>query len=189
MIAVTTLLGTGTVAFSLRKIKTDEIPKISLMTAVFFVGSTVHIPIGPTSVHLLLTGFIGLVTGSRAAISILIALILQLFLLHFGGLASLGANVLIESIPAMLLGTCLRTGLDTKPFLYGFLAGFLSILGSVILLGLILIQSNLRFGIGPLSTVWTVAAAHVPLMFIEGLITGFAVQFIAKVRPRFFAGS
>lgn len=189
MIAITSLAGAGTLAFSLKGIKTEEITKISLMTAVFFVGSTIHIPVGPTSVHLLLTGFIGLVVGRHAAVSILIALLLQLFLLHFGGISSLGANVLIESLPAMLLGMLLRPQLDrtgNRAFLYGFFAGFFSILGSVVLLGIVLIQSNLRFAMGPFSTVATVAVGHVPLMFIEGLITGFAVQFIVKTRPNFF---
>ena len=189
VIGITSLLGTGTLAFSLRGIKTEEIPKISLMTAVFFVGSTIHIPIGPTSVHLLLTGFIGLVVGRHAAVSVLIALLLQLFLFHFGGISSLGANVLVESLPAMLLGMFLRPRLfhaGNKAFFYGFAAGFFSTAGSVLLLGIVLIQSNRRFGMGPFSTVTAVTAGHVPIMFIEGLMTGFAVQFIVNIRPYFF---
>lgn len=189
IITLTSLAGLGTLAFSLRGIKTEEIPKISLMTAVFFVASTVHIPVGPTSVHLLFTGFIGLVTGRHAAVSIVIALLLQLFLLHFGGISSLGANVFISAAPAMLLALFLRPRLIGKgktPFLYGFIAGFLSVAGTVSLLGLILIQSNLRFGTGPFSTVNAIIMTHIPLMFIEGIVTGFAVQFIVGIRPRFF---
>ena len=189
VIGITSLLGAGTLAFSLRGIKTEEIPKISLMTAVFLTGSTIHIPIGPTSMHLVLTGFIGLVTGRHAGVSIFIALLVQLFLLHFGGLSSLGANVLIESLPAMLLGMLLRPRLGNKAFLYGFMAGFLAILGSVLLLGILLIQSHLRFGMGPFSTVTTVIVGHIPLMFIEGLITGFAIRFLVKIRPGFFTGN
>lgn len=189
MIALTSLAGVGTLIFSLRGIKTEEIPKIALMTAVFFVGSTIHIPIGPTSVHLLLTGFIGLVVGRHAAVPVFIALLLQLFLLHFGGISSLGANVLIESLPAMLLGMLfqvklVRTG--NMAFFNGFIAGFFSILGSVFLLGFVLIQSNMRFGMGPFSTITAVMVGHLPLMLIEGLITGFTIQFLVKVRPHFF---
>ncbi len=189
MIAFTSLAGVGTLAFSLRGIKTEEIPKISLMTAVFFVGSCIHIPVGPSSVHLLLTGFIGLVVGCHAAVSVLIALLLQLFLLHFGGISSLGANVLIASLPAMILGILLRPRLvhaGNKVFVYGFAAGFFAVVGSVFLLSMILIQSNSRFGMGPFSTVAVVTAGHIPLMFIEGLVTGCAAQFIVKIRPRFF---
>ena len=189
MIAVTSLAGAGTLAFSLKGIKTEDIPKISLMTAVFFVGSTVHPPIGPTSMHLMLTGFIGLVVGRHAAVSVLIALLLQLFLLHFGGIFSLGANVFIMSVPAMILGMFLRPRLmkaGSKSFLYGFAAGFLAVGGTICLLGITLIQSNMRFGQGPFSTIATITVGQVPLVFIEGLITGFAVQFIVRTRPKFF---
>jgi len=189
MIAVTSLAGAGTLAFSLKGIKTEDIPKISLMTAVFFVGSTIHIPVGPTSMHLMLTGFIGLVVGHHVAVSVLIALLLQLFLLHFGGISSLGANVFIMSVPAMILGVCLRSYLvkaGSKSFLCGFAAGFLAVGGTVLLLAFTLIQSNMRFGQGPFSTIVTITVVQIPLMFIEGLVTGFAVQFIVKTRPNFF---
>lgn len=196
LIAATTVAGAGVLAFSLKSVKPEDISKLSLMTAVFFVGSTVHLPVGPTSVHLLLTGFIGLVVGRQAAVSILIALLLQLFLLHFGGISSLGANVLIESLPAMVLGMILRPrlagcGIDSgstggKTFLYGFIAGFFSVLGSVVLLGVILMQSNTRFAMGPFSTFAAISVGHIPVMFVEGFITGFAVQFLVKVRPEFF---
>lgn len=35
------------------------------MTAAFFVASLIHVPIGPTSVHLLLNGLLGVVVGRR----------------------------------------------------------------------------------------------------------------------------
>lgn len=192
VIAVTSFLATGVVAYSLQKIRTDEIPRIALMTTLFLVGSTIRVPIGPTSVHLVLTGLIGLVAGRRTAVAILSALLLQWFLFRFGGLSSLGANVLIESVPAMLLGMAIRPRLlrsGNRDFLYGFASGFLAILGGVLLLGLVLIQSNLRFGMGPLSTVTAVFLAHVPLMVVEGFITAFAVRFIVRVRPEFFNDS
>ena len=190
MIAVTSLAGAGAVAVALRGIKTEEISKIALMTAVFFVGSTIHVPIGPTSVHLLLAGFTGLVIGNRTPIAVLIALLLQLFLLHLGGLASLGANVMIQSLPAMLLGALFRPRLATAnaaaAFSYGFTTGAASVAGSTLLLALLLVQSNQRFGMGPFSTVSAVIAGHFVLMIVEGFCTAFAVQFIVGVRPGFF---
>jgi len=190
MIAATSLAGVGTVAFALWGIKTEEISKIALMTAVFFVGSTIHVPVGPTSVHLLLAGFTGLVIGNRTPIAVLTALLLQLFLLHLGGLASLGANVVIQSLPAMLLGALLRSRLATAnaatAFGCGLATGMASVAGSTLLLALLLIQSNQRFGMGPFSTVSAVIAGHFVLMFVEGFCTAFAVQFIVGVRPDFF---
>jgi cobalt/nickel transport system permease protein len=189
MIAATSLGGVGMVALALRGIKTEEISKIALMTAVFLVGSTIHLPIGPTSVHLMLTGFIGLVIGNRTPIAVLIALLLQLFLLHQGGFGSLGANVLIQSVPAMLLGALFRSRLATAnggaAFGYGFATGLASIAGSTLLLALVLILSHQRY----VSTVFVVIATQFVLMFVEGICTAFAVQFIVGVRPRFFQES
>lgn len=189
LIAATSVLGTGMVAWSLKGLKTEEIPKISLMTALFVAASMVRFPIGATSVHLLLTGLIGLVAGRRTAVVLAVALTLQLFLLQFGGLSSLGANILIESVPATLLGMILSARLTQSPrraFWYGLTAGSLAILGSAVLLCLFLIQSNMRFGAGPFSTVRLVLLGHVPLMVIEGMITAFAVQLIVRIRPEIF---
>ena len=38
------------------RIRDDEIPRVALLTAAFFVASSFHIRVGPTSVHLLLNG-------------------------------------------------------------------------------------------------------------------------------------
>ena len=189
IIAATSLLAVGTVAYSLRGVKTEDIPKIALTTAVFLVGSTIRIPIGPTSVHLMLTGLIGLIAGRGTPITLLTALTLQLFLFQFGGLTTLGANVLIESLPAMLLGMAIRPRLaraGRKTFWLGFAAGFFAILFSVLLLSGVLIQSNLRFGQGPFSTVSAIGVTYLPIMFVEGVITAFAVRFIMRVRPEIF---
>jgi cobalt/nickel transport system permease protein len=186
LITATLLGGAETLAISLWRVRHEEIPKISLMTCVFFAGSTViHIPIGPTSQHLMLTGFIGLVLGRKAAIAVTIALLLQLFLFRFGGLSSFGANVFVISFPAMLLGMIFRPQLARHKnfaFGYGFLAGFLAIAGSVFLLAVVLWESNQRLKL----TSYAIIISAIPLMFIEGIVTGFAVQMITQIRPNFF---
>ena len=50
--------------YSLRKINQQEdpqasIPKAALLTSAFFVASWIHVPIPPTSVHLVLNGLAG----------------------------------------------------------------------------------------------------------------------------------
>ena len=50
-------------AMAMYKVRDEEIPRIALMTAAFFVASLIHVPIGPTSVHLLLNGLLGVVVG------------------------------------------------------------------------------------------------------------------------------
>ena len=53
------------------------IPRIALMTAAFFVASLIHVPIGPTSVHLLLNGLVGVLLGWRSALAIAVGLLLH----------------------------------------------------------------------------------------------------------------
>ena len=65
--------------YSLRQINrqsepTQGIPKASLLTAAFFVASSIHIPVPPTSLHLILNGLLGVVLGYYAFPAILIGL-------------------------------------------------------------------------------------------------------------------
>jgi len=187
--AVTYAGATGLLAFSIKGVKHEEIPKMALMTGVFFVGSMIRVPLGPTSIHLMLTGFVGLVAGRRAPISVTIALLLQLFLLQFGGLSSLGANILMAGLPAMLIGMFLRPLVhksNAMAAVIGAVSGGGAVLSVIVLLAAILTQANMRFGVGPLSTVRVVAVAHVPLVIVEAIVTAAAVLCIAKIRPEFF---
>ena len=45
--------------FAAWRIREDEIPRVALVTAAFFVASLIHVRVGPTSVHLLLNGLVG----------------------------------------------------------------------------------------------------------------------------------
>ena len=67
------------------RIREEEVPKIALLTAAFFVASLLHVRVGPTSVHLLLNGLVGVVLGWRAGLAILVGLALQVALLGHGG--------------------------------------------------------------------------------------------------------
>ena len=51
---------------ALVRVREEEIPRIGLLTAAFFVASSIHIRLGPTSVHLLLVGLLGAILGRRA---------------------------------------------------------------------------------------------------------------------------
>ncbi len=82
-------------------VRDDEIPKIALISAVFFVASQIHIALGVSSAHLLLNGFVGVILGRRALLAIPVGLSLQAALFGHGGFSSLGVNSVILSIPAM----------------------------------------------------------------------------------------
>jgi cobalt/nickel transport system permease protein len=84
------------------KIRDEQIPRVALITAAFFVASLIHVPIGPTSVHLLLNGLVGVILGWRSALAIPVGLLLQAALLGHGGFAALGINSCIMVLPALL---------------------------------------------------------------------------------------
>jgi cobalt/nickel transport system permease protein len=85
-----------------RRLADDEIPRLALLSAAFFVSSLIHVRIGPTSVHLLLTGLVGIILGRRAVLAIAVGLVLQAVLLGHGGFSSLGVNVCVMTLPAYL---------------------------------------------------------------------------------------
>jgi cobalt/nickel transport system permease protein len=82
----------------------EEVPRIALIAAAFFVASSIHVKVGPTSVHLLLTGLVGVILGRRAPLAILIGITLQAYLLGHGGPSTIGVNATTEAIPALLCG-------------------------------------------------------------------------------------
>ncbi|MCT8136806.1 cobalt transporter CbiM [Anaerobacillus sp. CMMVII] len=187
MAVATSAAAIGLVAYSIKGIKEEEVPKISLLTGAFFVSSLINIPIGPASVHPLLGGFLGLVLGRRAPLGIFIGLVLQATLFQHGGLSTLGANTLLMSIPALAV-----YGLSTffhkiSPFLKGFFAGFLAICGGVILLMFLLLFSDQRYGEGTFSVVNLLLVAYLPLAILEGFLTGFSVKYLYTARPSLFA--
>ena len=95
--------------YSLRKIDREtqgdpaaSIPKAALLTAAFFVASSIYIPIPPSSVHLLLNGLLGVVLGYFAFPAILIGLFFQALIVGHGGLTTLGVNAAMMGLPALL---------------------------------------------------------------------------------------
>src|SRR6476660_9158966 len=78
--------------FGAWRIREEEVPQVALLTAAFFVASLIHVRVGPTSVHLLLNGLVGVVLGRRAALAIPVGLALQVALLGHGGFTTIGIN-------------------------------------------------------------------------------------------------
>src|SRR5262245_29036887 len=86
------------------RMREEEIPRIALLTAAFFVASSIHVKLGPTSVHLLLNGLVGVVLGWRAPLAILLGVTLQALLIPHGGLTTIGVNATAEMLPALAAG-------------------------------------------------------------------------------------
>jgi cobalt/nickel transport system permease protein len=169
-------------AHAMFRVGDEEIPRISLLTAAFFVASSIHVRIPPTSVHLLLNGLVGVVLGRRAALSIVIGLALQALLLGHGAFTTLGVNAFVLTIPA-LMGRLIfvliaRQG---KPmFPAGFIAGTTTVATTALLNAAVLIA----FGVEDWTIIaGTVMVAHMVLAVIEGVILGTITSYLAKVKP------
>ncbi len=166
----------------LKKIDYDKIVHVAILASAFFVASLIHINIGPASVHLILNGILGLLLGFAAIPAILTALLLQSFFFQYGGLTALGVNVVIMAAPAVLVHYLFLTFLDRSSkltFLAGFMAGLFSILFSCLLLGFALWFTEKNF----FETSMAIIITYIPIMIIEGIITGFCVSFLLKVYP------
>lgn len=174
-----TLAGT---ALSLKAVKPETLPKIAVVTSAFFVASLIHLPLGPTSVHLLLPGIVGALLGPAAFLSITIGLFLQSLLFQFGGLTALGANAMMMGIPALGCGLIFKWLRGSSLFsntLAGALAGGLGTVFAATMLALFLFTSGDDFwGVAKLALV-----AHLPVIIIETVISAFTVSFIYRVKP------
>lgn len=173
----------------LKHLDPDEMPKVGMLAAVFFIASLIHVPAGFSNTHLLMNGLAGLLLGWGAFPAICAALLLQTILFHYGGLVSLGANTLNASLPAVityyLFGPWIRTTHSLKMiFVLGACAGALSVLGSGLMMSLTLLASGANFAV-PAAAVF---ATHLPLLLAEAFVTGAAVRFLAQVRPETLFG-
>jgi cobalt/nickel transport system permease protein len=87
--------------FGAWRLRESEIPRIALLTAVFFVVTTIHIKVAGSSVHLLGNALVGVLLGSRASLAIAVGLLLQAVMLGHGGIQPLGVNCCVIALPAL----------------------------------------------------------------------------------------
>ncbi|MBP2030591.1 cobalt/nickel transport system permease protein [Methanohalophilus levihalophilus] len=159
----------------------DEIPKISILTAAFFVASLIHISLGPTTVHLVLNGLLGVVLGLMAYPAMFIGLVLQALLFQHGGITVLGVNTMNVGIPALIVHFIFRKGcsLGINPPAIGAVCGGLATAITAILLAAALVTTGEEFT----EVAYAAIIAHIPIIIVEGIITGAVVGFVLKVRP------
>ena len=178
--AVLTTVG---LAYGLKKMDSYKVPGVAIMSSAFFVASLIHVPIGPSSVHLILNGMTGLLLGWSSFPAIFIALLLQAVLFQFGGITTLGVNTFNMAFPAILSYYIYKkpviTGNTIISWLAGFFCGFTSVLLSALLVAAALISTGSAFT----TSAKVAVAAHLPVMVIEGILTGFTVNFIKKIKP------
>lgn len=170
-------------AVGLRRLDYQRIPQVAMLSAAFFVASLVHVPLGFSSVHLVLNGLVGLVLGWAAFPAVLVALALQGLLFGFGGLTTLGINTVVMGLPAVavfvLCNRGVRVGREGLAAGAGFIAGALGIvLGALLLSGALALAGC---ALDWLAVV--VLLGHLPLAAVEGFVTAGAVLFLRRARP------
>ncbi len=166
------------------RLREDEIPRVALASAAFFVASAIHVPLGVSSVHLILNGLVGVLLGRRAGLAIGLGLVLQYVLLSHGGWTTLGMNLAVLTLPAFLGGWLFRrvsrnsNSVSTLSF-YGAVLGFATVMTTVLLQTGILTLADDSLGVPAL--IWF--ALHVPLACVEAMLLAFIVGFLARVKP------
>ena len=187
------LMGGGAVAaalltYSVRRLKEAQIPQAAVLSSAFFVASLVHIPVGPTSVHPLLTGLLGVVLGWAAVPAVLVALLLQAVLFGFGGVTVLGVNVVNMAVPALVVAALFTPSIRSKTrprslFLLGLAAGITGV-------GLVAIAVSTALALSSEAYVPALAVVFLsygPLAIVEGVVTGAAVVLMRRVKPELLA--
>ena len=207
LIASVTLVAAGAVVFGLKRVSPDDIPKIALLAAAFFVIGVLRVPIGPTAAHLMMSGILGLILGAAIFPAILAGLLLQTLIFGFGGITVIGLNLLNMALPGYLayllfspllhkeltasgaghaghsLATFGKLNQNTRLFLIGFFAGGLALCGSVLMVAFSLVLSGQEFA--PLAQF--MALANLPIVLVEGLVAGFMLRFLVQLKPELFS--
>lgn len=180
------VLAVAGIGLGLKSLTVEKIPAAGVLSATFFVASLVHVPLGPSSVHLIMNGLAGLVLGWAAFPALFVGLLLQAVFFGFGGLTVLGVNTLAIALPAVVAHVLCRHGImaesPARAAVWGAVGGGLAI---ALTTGVVAVSLALT-GDGFLPAARLVFFAHVPIMVIESVLTGAAVLLARRVKPELF---
>lgn len=176
----------GGIAMGLRSLPLERIPAAGVLSASFFVASLIHVPIGPSSVHLILNGLAGLILGWAAFPALFVGLLLQAVFFGFGGLTVLGVNAVNIAMPAVLAGLMFRPlvakGTPLQGAIWGGIGGGIAIALTTLAVAVSLMLSGDEF----LLAAKLVFFSHIPVMVIEALLSGAAIFLARRVKPELF---
>ncbi len=182
LLAGTVAAAAGTM-IGLRRLDEEQIPKAAVLGSAFFVVSAIQVPMFGSSIHLVLSGLMGLVLGWAIFPTVLVGLILQMAFFSITGPTVLGLNTLIMALPGVVCHYLFRSSVcGNRPsviFASGFAAGSIAILLGALLSSVALVLAGKSFVLlaGGFLTV------HIPVAAIEGLVSGSVVVLLRQVRP------
>jgi cobalt/nickel transport system permease protein len=190
------------IGVGLKKTTALKLPETALVSAVLFLASLVHVPLGPSSIHLTMLGLAGILLGWSAVPALFIALLLQSMLFQFGGLLSLGVNTVVMGTAAVSAfgiwrlfpgGKGRRPGRALQPrralaagvkSAAAFACGFTAVITGTFLVTLSLFLSSRDL----FPTAALMFAANLPLAAAEGVITALCVLFLQRLLPGYVPG-
>jgi cobalt/nickel transport system permease protein len=175
------LAGIGT---GLKKTPAEKLTETALVSAALFLVSLVHVPLGPSSIHLTMLGLAGILLGWSALPALFVALLLQGILLQFGGVLSLGVNTAVMGTAALSSRALWRLWGGKFSFAAAFCCGF-----TAVLTGSALVTLSLSLSAKDLfSTAALIFAANRPLAAVEGAVTAFCVLTLKRLLPQYVPG-
>lgn len=186
------LIGGGVAAaaaigLALRRVDEQDIPRVAILSAAFFALSLFSVPIGPSSIHMLMGGLMGLILGPAIFPAVFAALLLQATMFGFGGLTTLGVNTFNIALPGALLGMAFAPAVArATPARAALLAGLCSAL-CVAATGLMVAASLALSSSDYLFSAKVMIATYLPLMGIEAAIAASCVSFVKRVKPDLLA--
>lgn len=171
------------VTIAIRRLQPEQIPQAAVMASAFFVASLISVPVGVSSVHLILNGLMGLVLGWAAVPAILVALLLQTIFFGYGGVLVLGVNAMNIALPALVCALLLRRPLQRAGNRGSFVIGALSGALAATMTGLLVCTSLALSGNAFVPAAKILFATFVPLALVEAMVTGATVSFLKRVSP------
>lgn len=181
------VLAAAGIGLGLRAIDERDMPKTAILSALFFVGSLFSVPIGPSSIHLLLGGTMGLVLGVATFPAVFVGLLLQATMFGFGGISTLGVDTVNMALPGVVLGLLARPALARAStggrVVIGALVGATAVVGTIGGVAAALALSSPDY----VPSLGVVMATQLPLAAIEAAVTGVLVAHLARVKPEILA--
>lgn len=183
------VIAVGAVAMGLKKIGDEDIPRTAILASGFFALSLFALPVGPSSIHLLLGGLMGIVLGSAIFPAVCVALLLQAVMFGFGGLTTLGVNIVNIALPGAMIGAIVAPMIQrATPARAALIAGVASAL-CVGLTGLMVAACLALSSADYMLSARVMIATYLPLMLVEGFVGGFCISFVKRVKPELLAGA
>jgi cobalt/nickel transport system permease protein len=193
-VVVWSLLAAGIISAALlrnggNKIPTRKLAIAAMCVAVGFAIFQVEIPVFG-GVHINLTPLMGILLGpSLGTLSVLVINIFSAAIGH-GGWGMIGANTIVNVVEVVLgyyMYKLLRSGLRLGRFPSGFGAAAIALtISAFVVVGIVGVselQDSAQTRDQTFNNMLVLAAANIVTGLVEGVVTGYMVTFIGRVRP------